>query len=30
VSRLSVRRRLERILGTVLIALGVQLAAETR
>jgi threonine/homoserine/homoserine lactone efflux protein len=29
-SRASVRRRTERILGTVLIGLGIQLAAETR
>lgn len=29
-ARAAVRRRLERMLGTVLIALGIQLAAETR
>jgi threonine/homoserine/homoserine lactone efflux protein len=29
-SRIAVRRYLERILGTVLVALGMQLAAESR
>lgn len=29
-ARAAVRRRLERVLGTVLVALGIQLAAETR
>jgi threonine/homoserine/homoserine lactone efflux protein len=29
-SRAAIRRRMERVLGTVLIALGIQLAAETR